>query len=203
MDWNTLIEIATVLGGVVVFFAAICKVAPRIWRKVVGWCMHDFQEQICNISKEVSFIASELRTNDGSSLRDLALRTDAAIHRVEKMSWNNNEVQRARMDNDPQLIFITDAEGHCEWVNRAYMRHSGRVMEELKGSGWVNVIKEDQREAVKDGWYEASKEGREFQMTVTYKTPEGFEFDVEVRSYRLTDPGGSVVIGYLGTGTIV
>ncbi len=203
MDWNILIEVAKIVGGVIVSIAAIWKVAPRIWGKVVGWFMHDLQEQICNISKEVGFIASELRTNDGSSLRDLALRTDAAIHRVERMSWNNNEVQRARMDNDPQLIFITDAVGDCEWVNRAYMRHSGRVMEELKGSGWINVIKESQREAVKDSWYEASREGREFQMTVTYKTPEGHEFDVEIHSYKLTDPGGDVVIGYLGAGTIV
>lgn len=202
MDWNFVIEVGKVVGAVGVVSAAVWKIAPKIWSALKGWMMQDIHAQICQMSKDITYIVSEVRTNGGTSIKDALVRNEQALARIEAMSHSNVEIQKARMDNDPQLIFITDSEGNCLWVNRSYSRLSGRGIDELKGSGWINVITPDEREEVKELWYEAAESNREFEMRVTYQDTLGKKFQVDIRSYKMTSPNGETT-GYMGAGALV
>ena len=202
MDWNLLIEIGKVVGGVIVALTAVWKIAPKIWAKLVGWMMHEMQEQINQMSSDITFIVSEIKTNGGASLRDSVIRNEEILGRIESMTWSNIEVQRARMDNDAEMIFITGKDGNCTWVNRSYARHTGRTIEEIKGSGWVNVVHPLVREEVKEAWYEAVKHNREFEMVIRFLDTAGVEFSADVRSYKMTSSDGKT-IGFMGVGEVI
>ncbi len=202
MDWNFWIEVAKVVGGSIAALIAAWKIVPKIWSTISGWMMKDLYTQITKMSEDINFIVSELKVNAGSSIKDALVRNEASLKRIEAMSWSNVEVQRARMDNDPELIFITDPDGNCLWVNRTYSRLSGRSIEELKGSGWVNVIVPEERDEVKEAWYDSAEGDREFEMRVTYKDTSGREFEVDIRSYKMTSPDGKTT-GYMGAGALV
>lgn len=202
MDWNLVIEIGKVVGGSIVAITTVWKVAPKIWAKMVGCIMHEMQVQMNKMSADVSFIVSELKTNGGTSLRDSVIRNEETLGRIEAMTWNNVEVQRARMDNDQQLIFITDENGDITWVNRAYVRHTGRTIDEVRGSGWVNVVHPDSREEVVEAWYDSVKHDREFEMVVHLIDTSGISFKLDVRSYKMTSYEGKTA-GFMGIGEVV
>lgn len=195
-------EIGKVVGGVFIAVTTIWKVVPKIWTRVCRWMMEALQVQITKMSNDISFIVSELKTNGGASLRDAVVQNSEALKRIENMSFNNIEVQRARMDNEPQMIFITDAAGNCEWTNRSYTRHTGRSLEELKGTGWVNALHPDNRESIQTEWYQATKENREFEWRVKFKDTADRVFESDFRSYKMSGPDG-LTAGYLGVGEIL
>jgi len=209
MDWNPLIEIGKVIGGVAVAITAIWQLIPRIWGRLTGWMMHEMQEQITKMSEDISYIVSELKTNGGTSLRDAIDRTNTehvglykTLSNIETLVENNVEVQRARMDNDEQMIFLTDAKGNITWVNRSYSRHTGRTINEVKGSGWINVLHPAGREACVEEWYDSVKHNREFERVCDLVDTAGVQFRVDVRSYKMTDSDNKTT-GYMGIGEVI
>ena len=210
MDWTQFGTIVTVVVGAITGIGILWRLGLKAWALLSDWFMESIRTQITDMSKNISFIVGELKTNDGSSLRDAVVRNFDAIRRqesllnnIEKMSWNNVELQRARMDNDPQMIFMTDAGGHCTWVNRAYTRNTGMNLDELMGSGWINAIASDQRDEVKKRWYEATTANREYQFRTHYLNADSnTDFYADIHSYKMTNPDGTVT-GYLGAGSVV
>ena len=208
MDWNPLIELGKIVGGVAVAIAAVWKIVPKIWANIVGWIMHDVQEQMSKMSTDITYIVSELKTNGGSSLRDAIDRNNdehivlnKVLSNIESQNCVNAEVQRARMDNDNQMIFITDQKGDIEWVNRAYSRHTGRTLNEVVGSGWVNVLNPPGRDECVEDWYDSVKHNREFERVCNLIDTNGVPFDVDVKSYRMTDAHGNTT-GFMGVGEV-
>ena len=205
MDWNPLIDVGKVVkvvGGVLVAVTTLWKVLPKFWAKITGWMMHEIQSQIADMSKDITFIASELKTNGGRSLRDSVIRNEKTLGRIEAMTQNNIEIQRARMDNDDQMIFLADEKGNCTWVNRSYSRHTGRTIEEIKGSGWVNVIHPASREETVETWYESVKHNREFEMVVSFLDTAGVAFKADIRSYKMTSADGKTT-GFMSIGEVI
>ena len=202
MDWGPIIELGKVGGGVFVALTAIWKLIPRGWLWVKNCMMSGIQHQINQMSADISFIAAELKTNGGSSLRDSVISTEETLGRIEAMTWSNNEIQRARMDNDAEMIFITDKEGHCTWINRSYARHTGRAFKEVEGSGWINAIHPDHRASVVKAWYSAARHDREFEKTIVFLDTAGISFNVDIRSYKKTSADGHT-IGFMGVGEVV
>lgn len=198
MDWNVVIEIGKVVGGAAVALAAIWKVAPKIWKSMCGWIMNDLNLQITKMSEDITFIVSELRLNGGTSVKDAINRNEATLLRIEANLSLANERQRARMLDTPEMIFETDVNGDCVWVNRTYTRTVQRAMPELLGKGWVNGIASDEREGVVSEWYKSVEEDREFEMDFSFQTPDGIMIPITCRSYRMRDQSTGRIIGYLG-----
>ncbi len=198
MDWNLIIEIGKVVGGAAIALAAIWKVAPKIWKAMSGWIMHDLNLQITQMSKDITFIVAELKLNGGTSVKDAINRNEVTLLRIEANLSLANERQRARMLDTPEMIFETDVNGNYVWVNRTYTRTVQRAMPELLGKGWVNGIEADQREGVVDEWYKSVEEDREFEMNFSFQTPNGIVIPVTCQSYRMRDQRTGEIIGYLG-----
>lgn len=65
-------------------------------------------------------------------------------------------------DSSPNGIFITDPNGNCIYINSAYNKISGLSNEEAKGQGWISAIHPEDREAVKNSWYDFAKSKTDF-----------------------------------------
>jgi len=55
----------------------------------------------------------------------------------------------------PVGLFMTDADGSCEYVNERYAELYGMSIEECMGEGWKDGIHTDDRERIFSTWYES------------------------------------------------
>lgn len=197
MDWLTVAEIVGLLAGLATgirIFWALGKWCHKKLSKIDMFNNHKehviLNEKIDKLVVCVETLTGELITNAGTSLKDSLIRLE---HSVALTS----ERQRARMLDSPELVYETDLAGNCIWVNRTYARAVQRGHDELMGKGWINVVSENYRDEVDEKWYESVREDREFEMRIMFATPDGAEFPVMVRSYKMRHNGET--IGFLGT----
>lgn len=193
MDWETLGAVVGVLVGLVTILVR----GPKALRSFKRWWGVMFgnagiKADIRLLAEQVGSLAAEFRPNGGDSMRDL-------MDRVETELSLSNERQRARMLDAPEMIFETDRDGYCIWVNRTYSRAVGRSLTELIGHGWVNGIAESDRDKVVDEWYKSVSEDREFELTFDFQTADGAPFTVACRSYKMRDLRTGQAVGYLGS----
>jgi len=195
MDMATLQIVAMTLGALVSIVILIKWVWPWIKRcSLVMFGNAAIHERLDDLHDSVKCLVTEVMVNDGSSLRD-------AVVRIEESVALANERQRVRMLDDANLIFETDVKGNFIWVNRTFCRVVQRQPSELIGRGWLNVLPPARREAAAKNWYRAVGNNMEFETTVSYTNPDDEVFEIEIKSYRMSDGKGET-IGYWGTITL-
>lgn len=195
MDWWALAETVGLLAGLAAgtkLLWTLIKIVKRKWKGMFGNAL--IHEKIDNLTDSIEGLRGELVTNSGTSIKD-------SLNRVEREVALTSERQRARMLDSEELIYETDLSGDYTWVNRTYTRAVQRGNEELIGKGWINVISESYRDEVDEKWYDSVREDREFEMKIMYVTPDGVEFPVMVRSYKMRHNGET--IGFLGSVTLL
>jgi PAS domain S-box-containing protein len=141
--------------------------------------------------KRIELIASELVPNHGTSLRD-------AIDRIERQASHNGAALRAWWLGSPYAMYETDSIGNILWTNRAYQRLTGLGAEDLKGLGWVNMIREEERERIKEAGRAAVDDVRS--MEIDFFLHNGKL--VHCAAEPLKSPDGGL-IGFLGSLTPV
>lgn len=90
----------------------------------------------------------------------------------------------------PVGVFETDDEGEYVWVNRKYLRMTGRAPDEVKGSGWIDSVALSDLARVVQGWNAAINEKRECEFEYTLVTPTK-DVQVTARTYKMAN-------GFLG-----
>lgn len=87
-------------------------------------------------------------------------------------------------------IFETDDEGEYVWVNRKYLRMTGRAADEVKGSGWIDSVALHDLARVVQGWNAAINAKCECEFDYTLVTPDE-KVQVTARTYKMDN-------GFLG-----
>jgi len=196
LEWQTIAEWIGLAAGAAVGLKVLWSLLKKLWSKMGSmFGINDLKKDLGCLAKQLDFVASELLPNGGSSVRD-------ALNRIEHSVALTNERQRARMLDSVDMVFETDSEGNCIWVNRTYARITNRLPAELLGHGWVNAIAAEDRNHVTEGWYTSTRENREFDMEFSFATPEGVKIPARVRSYKMKDTHDET-LGYLGTVTLL
>lgn len=196
MDWQSLMEWVGVIGGAAVGLRVLWSLLKKLRDKtkdMIG--ISELKTDLNKVAERLDFIVSELLPNGGSSMKD-------ALCRIEKSIALTNERQRARMLDSVDMVFETDPDGNCIWVNRTYARVTKRLPAEILGHGWVNAIAKADRERVQVEWYKAVEENREFDLEFDFATPDGDRIPAHVRSYKMKDDNQETV-GYLGSVTLL
>ena len=189
-DWQQLAGMAAVLGSVVVALGWLWRVTPRVWKWVKYKMGGALREDITELKTQMTFIVSELKPNGGASIRD-------SLNRIEIRQVLQEQRQKAILSDMSVGVFEADNEGHYLWVNRKYLRMTGRAPSEVNGSGWINTVAERDRERVMSEWTEAVATGREFEGDYLMITPDDERLEVSVRTYKMMDDNGEP-LGYIG-----
>ncbi len=200
--------VAALVGLVTVMYRA-----PKVYRQLKNWWnkmfgIGDLRTDVSCLAKQLEqhtlaedtndaavavqlkLIVAELHPNGGASIRD-------SLNRIETRQVLQEQRQKAILSDMSVGVFETDAEGHCIWANRKYLRMTGRTLAEVAGSGWTNIIASEDRDRVVKGWADSIDEQREFEDEYYIATPEGVKTKVRAQSYRMDQQNGSP-IGYLG-----
>lgn len=85
---------------------------------------------------------------DGRAVRLVGTVIDiTAAKRTEAALRESEDRFRSMADGTPVMIWVTDAEGHNDYVNRAYRDFFGVTLEQVQTSSWEMLIHSDDREA--------------------------------------------------------
>jgi PAS domain S-box-containing protein len=114
-----------------------------------GW----FEEECWHLRRDGSRfcgddIVSSIRDEDGK-LRGFAVVTRDATPRIEL----REQTERARdhymtlFSSFPNLVWRSDPEGRCDYVNQAWLEYTGRSMGEERDDGWMDSVHPDNRDA--------------------------------------------------------
>jgi PAS domain S-box-containing protein len=97
----------------------------------------------------------------------------------------------------PVGFFLTDAEGHCTFVNPSWCEMTGLSCEEAAGNGWLRGIHPDDRETVKQFWYETAQNQGRWQLEYRWQRADGRTTWVYSQAISLSNEEGHFA-GYLG-----
>lgn len=97
----------------------------------------------------------------------------------------------------PAGIFFTDTQGHCSYVNKAWLDMSGLTEVEALASGWASAIHPEDRDAVFDDWTSTVKERELFDLEFRFQKPNGSTVWLHTLSCPYRDKNGNI-LGYVG-----
>lgn len=105
---------------------------------------------------------------------------------------------RTLTENVPTLIYLTNAEGQCTYVNPRWCDAAGMTQEEARGDGWRNALHEDDRERVVKDWQQSVDSGGSWGFEYRFKSSAGKVTWLYGSVAKIMNPDGSV-LGYAGT----
>lgn len=184
--WINLIENYSVYIGAI---SATTIVGVFAFKKGIKPMIRAFKTYT-ELCRKVDTIFEEMIPNGGTSIKDKIDRVDKVVSLVQ-------QIQQAMAADTKAVLFRTDSDGNCVWVNRTYTRTVGRALSEVLGHGWQNGIAPEDRESVVTEWYKSVEENREYSQDFNFETPDGTKTAVRCRSYKLVDAKGEL-IGYWG-----
>lgn len=97
----------------------------------------------------------------------------------------------------PVGIFRTDRDGHCTYINHAWLNMSGLTREEAVGSGWMDSLHVADREWITSSWFAAVQLKEGFSDEFRFLRPDGSVRWVRVLASPEIDGAGEL-IGYVG-----
>jgi two-component system CheB/CheR fusion protein len=94
--------------------------------------------------KNLSLNARRVRRIGGDQLVILTMQDITSHREAENIIKQQEERFRNLTNNVPVMIWTTDSNKLCNFVNKTWLDFTGRTLEEALGKGWIeNVAKED------------------------------------------------------------
>ncbi|WKB52085.1 sensor histidine kinase [Eleftheria terrae] len=99
----------------------------------------------------------------------------------------------------PALIWVSDAEGGCNYVNRSWLKFTGRRLEQELGAGWQDSVHPGDRERVSRTFRQALQARRAYKLEYRLRRSDGqYRWIVATGMPRFE--GAGRFAGYVGTG---
>jgi len=148
-----------------------------------------------NVLKKVTIVQDRVTSNGGSSLSDSIDRIEGKVGELLAIS----EILQ-QISNKP--LFRSNEVGDYSWVNIAYMEKFNVSIDDVRGSGWLDLIPENERESVAKVWRAAIKDKRKFEdiFCISSET-EDCGTKVRCKAYPIVIK--ETLKGYLGSWVVV
>ncbi len=108
---------------------------------------HSDEYRIVTADGSVRWIATRGRTyfdRAGNPIRMLGVNVDITERKlVEEAIRSSEERFRSMANAAPVLIWLSDDEGHCTFLNDVWLEFTGRTLEQELGSGWLEGVHPD------------------------------------------------------------
>lgn len=106
-----------------------------------------------------------LKDEVGHVYRIISLATEITDRKRAESSLRESEAQfRVIADSAPVMIWLTDADGHCTFLNRAWLELTGRALHQELGRGWSRWMHPNDLPDSLNAYDKALSERAEFQI---------------------------------------
>jgi PAS domain S-box-containing protein len=130
---------------------------------------------------EVITLVSAVRAAHRARLRQYATRAvlvelEATVteqHRLQEELRSSEARFRVMADGTPLILWVTDAAGGIEFVNRAYCEFFGTTLEEVRARGWHPLVHPEDAPAYVDAYARAAAERKPFHAEARVRRADG------------------------------
>ena len=101
-------------------------------------------------------------------------------------------------DHAPIIMWVTDADGHCTYINRAWSVQTGQSVDQGMGFGWIKTVHAEDRQTVEQAFRSAIAETRAFQTEFRLaQATGGYHWTMVTAIPRFDDDGA--YLGMIGS----
>jgi PAS domain S-box-containing protein len=105
---------------------------------------------------------------------------------------------RTMADAAPVMLWVTDENGVCTFLNRAWYEFTGQTPAEALGLGWLDAVHPEDRPAAERAFLEANAHRREYHVDYRLRRHDGaYRWSLDTAAPRLRDDG--TFLGYIGS----
>lgn len=145
-----IVQIITVISLLLGFLGGAVAWAHAIWKK------------IASLHKILTIIQLEFAKNGVNSLRESL--NQISLNQSNILS--NRHVLYSYIDRQySSPMLVVDRSGRCTWANKAYLELTNRKLPDVLDSNWENTVSLEDRDNVREEWYNNCEEGRSFEIT--------------------------------------
>lgn len=115
----------------------------------------------------------------------------AALHESEARFRN-------MADHTPVMVWVTDPDGDCSYLNRRWYEFTGQSEAEALGQGWLDAAHPDDRDRCSRAFLEATARQAAFSLDYRLRRHDGeYRWAVDAAAPRFSDDGR--FLGYVGS----
>ncbi|WP_076072883.1 PAS domain S-box protein [Sphingomonas montana] len=105
---------------------------------------------------------------------------------------------RNMADHAPVMMWVTDADGRCTYLNRRWYDHTGQTVEESLGFGWLDATHPDDRAIAERTFLDANGARVPFRVDYRLRRADGqYRWAIDAAAPRFDADG--VWLGYVGS----
>lgn len=171
-------------------------------------CVLDYRpRQLTNLQQEVLRVLArqvmtqlELRRALAERSRQLEL-SEANEHRLRRARGElaDSEARFRNMaDNTPVMMWVTDPNGYCTYLNRVWYEFTGQSEEQALGYGWLEATHPDDKAQAEEAFLTANAAQKPFRFEYRLRRADGsFRWALDAASPRFGADGK--YLGYVGS----
>ena len=129
----------------------------------------------------------------------LVTLTDITDRKRVEMAVRESESRfRSFADTAPAMLWVTEADGSCSFLSRAWYDFTGQSQESALGTGWLDAVHPDDREASRAIFVRANATSEPFELEYRLRRADGvYRWAIDVGRPRRAADG--TFLGFVGS----
>jgi PAS domain S-box-containing protein len=155
---------------------------------------HGFEEQTW-----FTFSYSPVRDESGQVAGMFCACTETTGRIQAEQAVRESEARFRNMaDHAPVMMWVTDPDGYCTYLNRGWYEFTGQTPEEAEGFGWLEATHPDDRANAETTFRKANAERAPFRLEYRLRRADGtYRWTLDTAAPRFSEDG--TYLGYIGT----
>lgn len=143
--------------------------------------------------------AVPLRAADGHVESWVGMHLDMEERRRAELAINELEARfRNIADHAPVMMWVSDPDGSCSYLNRAWYQFTGQTTAQALGLGWLQATHPDDRASVEHTFLEANARREPFRLEYRLRRADGtYRWAIDAAAPRFAR--GGEYMGYVGS----
>ncbi|QAY76729.1 PAS domain S-box protein [Sphingosinicella sp. BN140058] len=136
---------------------------------------------------------------DGAVEGGVLIVRDVSDTRRAQQALAESEARfRTMADSAPVMMWVTDPDGHCTYLNRRWYEYTGQAPGAGEGLGWTDAIHPDDRNIARDAFLGANADRREYRVDFRLRRADGaYRWTLDAAAPRFGADGA--YLGYVGS----
>ncbi|MGZ8360306.1 MAG: PAS domain S-box protein [Allosphingosinicella sp.] len=143
--------------------------------------------------------AQPVRGPDGRIERWYGTCTDIHDLKMAQAALAESEARfRNLADSAPVMIWVTEQDGHCSYLNRAWYEFTGQTAEQAEGFGWLDATHPEDKPRAEEAFLTAHARHEPFRVEYRLRHSDGpYHWCIDAASPRFSPAGD--YLGYIGS----